>query len=75
MIVQRIAPHLRDIHVPAPLRDKPLWCTWRYETYSGEPKPRKGPFYADGMRRHGQQSPRPSLGRTPASGSFWRLGR
>jgi len=55
MIVQRIAPHLRDIHVPAPLRDRPLWCTWRYETYSGEPKPRKVPFYADGMRRHGQQ--------------------
>ena len=53
--VRPIAPQIRAIKVPTPLRDLPLWLVWRYETYAGEPKPRKVPLYASGMRRHGQQ--------------------
>lgn len=53
--VQRINPHLRDIHAPAPLRDMPYWCVWRFETHAGDTKPRKVPLYASGERRYGQQ--------------------
>lgn len=40
---------------PEPLRALPGWLIWRYETHSGEPKPRKVPYYVSGTRRHGQQ--------------------
>lgn len=53
--VQKISPEVRNIHVPAPLRDMPLWCVWAYEQYPGEPKPRKLPQYAMGGRRAGKQ--------------------
>lgn len=53
--VARIAPEIRDIHVPAPLRDLPLWCVWAYEQHPNEPKPRKVPQYTAGGRRHGKQ--------------------
>lgn len=53
--VQRIAPEIRSIHVPAPLRDLPLWCVWAYEQHPGEPKPRKIPHYSMGGRRFGKQ--------------------
>ncbi|MEN9936011.1 MAG: hypothetical protein RLZZ387_2590 [Chloroflexota bacterium] len=53
--VQRISPNIRDIHVPAPLRDVPLWLTWAYEQHEGEAKPRKVPQYSMGGRRYGQQ--------------------
>lgn len=53
--VQRISPEIRDIHVPAPLRDLPLWLVWAYEQHANEPKPRKVPQYSMGGRRFGQQ--------------------
>lgn len=53
--VQRISPEIRDIHVPAPLRDLPLWMVWAYEQHEDEPKPRKVPQYSMGGRRYGQQ--------------------
>lgn len=53
--VQRISPHLQDVRVPEPLRDRPYWMIWRAEQFSGEAKPRKVPYYADGVRRHGVQ--------------------
>lgn len=53
--VQKINPHLRDIHAPAPLRDMPYWLVWRYETHESDKKPRKVPLYANGERRYGQQ--------------------
>lgn len=53
--VQRITPHLREIHAPAPLRDLPYWMCWRLEMYPGEAKARKVPYYASGERRHGAQ--------------------
>lgn len=43
------------MHVPAPLRDLPLWLVWDFEQFEGEAKPRKIPMYAMGGRRHGQQ--------------------
>lgn len=53
--VQRITPHLREIHAPAPLRDLPYWMCWRLELHPGEAKARKVPYYASGERRHGIQ--------------------
>lgn len=53
--VQRITPHLREIHAPAPLRDLPYWMCWRLEQHPGEAKARKVPYYASGERRHGTQ--------------------
>ena len=49
----KAAPEVRDIHVPAPLRELPLWLVWSYEQRDGEPKARKVPYYADGGRRYG----------------------
>lgn len=43
------------MHVPAPLRDLPLWLVWDFEQFEGEEKPRKIPMYAMGGRRYGQQ--------------------
>jgi RecA/RadA recombinase len=53
--VRLIAPHLRSLSAPEPLRALPGWLLWRLETYSGEPKPRKVPYYVSGTRRYGQQ--------------------
>ena len=55
MKVQRISPEVRDIHVPQPLRDLPLWCVWAFEQHADEPKPRKVPQYSAGGRRYGVQ--------------------
>jgi putative DNA primase/helicase len=49
------APEIRGIHVPAPLRDLPLWLCWRLESPPGEVKARKIPYYPSGERRHGTQ--------------------
>jgi hypothetical protein len=46
-------PAVRDIHVPAPLRDLPLWLVWAYEQHAGDAKPRKVPQYSGGGRRVG----------------------
>lgn len=54
--VQRITPEVRDIHVPAPLRDLPLFLCWRLEPrYEGDPKPLKVPYYPLGNKRVGRQ--------------------
>ena len=53
--MQRIAPQLKDARVPEPLRDLPYWLIWRRESFPGEAKPRKVPFYANGSRRRGRQ--------------------
>jgi hypothetical protein len=52
---QNHAPRPQDVRVPAPLRDMPYWLVWRFEQFTGEAKPRKIPYWADGTRRHGQQ--------------------
>ena len=45
-----------DIHVPAPLRDLPIFLCWRLEPqYEGDPKPLKVPYYPSGGRRAGKQ--------------------
>lgn len=44
-----------SIPVPVPLRGIKGWLLWRSEQLSGEQKPRKIPYYADGGKRHGQQ--------------------
>lgn len=48
--VRRLFPASLDLRVPAPLRDLPYWCTWRYEVHPGEEKARKVPYWADGRR-------------------------
>lgn len=53
--VARIMPEVRAIQVPAPLRELPGWCLWRYEQFEGEAKPRKIPYYHSGARRRGRQ--------------------
>jgi hypothetical protein len=53
--VRTVAPVLNNVRVPQPLRELPGWLTWRYEHFTGEAKPRKIPYWADGTRRHGQQ--------------------
>ena len=54
--VQRITPEVRDIHVPAPLRDLPIFLCWRLEPrYEGDPKPLKVPYYPLGNKRAGRQ--------------------
>lgn len=53
--VRSIAPHLRSLEAPEPLRALPGWLLWRLETYKDDPKPRKVPYYASGARRFGQQ--------------------
>lgn len=52
----RSAPALRDIRVPAPLRDLPIFLCWRFEPrFEGDPKPRKVPYYPQSSRRSGRQ--------------------
>ena len=47
---------IEDIHVPAPLRDLPIFLCWRLEPrYDGDPKPRKVPYYPLGNKRVGRQ--------------------
>jgi len=53
--VSTIAPTLRAVEVPLPLRSLPAWLLWRFEHFVGEAKPRKIPYWANGTRRHGQQ--------------------
>lgn len=53
--VRPIAPHLRVVTAPEPIRALPGWLMWRYESYEKEPKPRKVPYYVSTVRRHGVQ--------------------
>ena len=54
-VVSPINPQVRQVEAPAALRELPGWLIWRYETFAGESKPRKVPYYVDGVRRHGRQ--------------------
>ena len=52
-------PIQSDIHVPAEIRDLPIFLCWRLEPqYEGDPKPLKMPYYANGSRRAGKQGSR-----------------
>ena len=53
--VRAIAPKLLALEVPEELRSLPAWLIWRFEKYHNEPKPRKVPYWTDGIIRHGQQ--------------------
>lgn len=54
--VQTIRPEIRDLRVPQPLQELPVWLVWRYEArYEGDPKPLKVPYYALGNKRVGKQ--------------------
>lgn len=52
MNVSTISPHLGAIQVPDELRQLEGWLMWRFEE-NGAAKPRKVPYYVNGMRRHG----------------------
>jgi hypothetical protein len=54
-IVQSVSPHLNALTAPAPLRHLTSWLVWRFEHLAGEKKPRKVPYYANGVRRFGVQ--------------------
>ena len=43
------------MQVPQALHEVPGWLLWRFEHFTGEAKPRKVPYWADGTRRHGDQ--------------------
>jgi len=47
-----ISPHLGAIQVPDELRQLEGWLMWRFEE-NGKAKPRKVPYYVNGMKRHG----------------------
>lgn len=54
--VHTIKPEIREVQVPAPLRDLPMFLVWRYEArYADDPKPLKVPYYALGNKRVGKQ--------------------
>jgi hypothetical protein len=54
--VQIITPEVRDIHVPASIRDLPIFLCWRMEPqYDGDPKPLKTPYYPNAGKRYGKQ--------------------
>jgi len=54
--VHIINPEIRELKVPAPLRDLPLFLVWRYEAADREGlKPLKVPYYALGNKRVGRQ--------------------
>jgi len=41
--------------VPTAMRDLPQWLLWRLESYAGDKKPRKVPYYVSGRKRTGTQ--------------------
>lgn len=41
--------------VPEDLAARPQWLIWRFEVKTGQAKPAKMPYYADGARRKGEQ--------------------
>lgn len=55
--VSTLKPHVAAITAPAPLAELPGWVMWRFEANGDDPKakPRKVPYYTNGMRRHGVQ--------------------
>lgn len=53
--VPTIKPHISAIQCPDALRALPGWLVWRFEANNGGGKPRKVPYFVNGMRRHGVQ--------------------
>lgn len=53
--VTKIKPELSSLDAPAFLADKPIWLMWRFEHIEGEAKPRKVPYYVNGVKRYGVQ--------------------
>lgn len=41
--------------LPPSLRERKQWLLWRFETYEGDKKPRKVPYYVSGRKRRGAQ--------------------
>lgn len=50
-----VSTQLRVIEAPEELKLLPGWLVWRYEQRENEPKPRKVPYYVEGVRRYGVQ--------------------
>jgi predicted P-loop ATPase len=42
-------------NLPAAMRALDQWLVWRFETYPGDKKPRKVPYYCSGRKRRGEQ--------------------
>lgn len=42
-------------NMPAAMRELQQWLLWRFESYEGDKKPRKVPYYASGRKRAGKQ--------------------
>jgi predicted P-loop ATPase len=42
-------------NMPAQMRALPQWLVWRFETFDGDKKPRKVPYYTNGRKRRGEQ--------------------
>lgn len=42
-------------NLPAAMRERQQWLLWRFESFDGDKKPRKVPYYASGRKRRGQQ--------------------
>jgi predicted P-loop ATPase len=42
-------------NLPAAMRTLDQWLVWRFETYPGDKKPRKVPYYVNGRKRRGEQ--------------------
>lgn len=53
--VPTIKPHIGAVQCPDALRALPGWLVWRFEPNPGGGKPRKVPYFTNGMRRHGVQ--------------------
>lgn len=53
--VHTIKPEIRELRVPAPLRDLPIFLVWRYEPHPDGLKPLKVPYYPLGNKRVGKQ--------------------
>ena len=51
--VQPLVEGLRSL--PQAMQDLPHWLLWRFESYAGDKKPRKVPYYASGRKRQGEQ--------------------
>ena len=52
---ERLAEIARLEALPEGMRVLPQWLLWKFEHREGEKKPRKVPFYANGVRRTGAQ--------------------
>jgi predicted P-loop ATPase len=42
-------------NMPAQMRALRQWLVWRFETFEGDKKPRKVPYYTNGRKRRGEQ--------------------